>query len=77
MVRKRKQKQSFGDRLELAVVKVRLLELYAERDGLEIVRKRGWIETGDDRAIRLSIVLNTIDRLHIYKWNLEHPNDPR
>ena len=62
-------------KIEIAVVKVRLIELYAERDFLNSHIKR--LITADDEKTHLAIVLNTLSRLEVYLYTLKNPSDPR
>lgn len=63
-------------KIEIAIVKIRLLELYAERDSLEMLRKSLVTFEGYE-ATRLAIVLNILSRLEVYLHNLKNPADPR
>lgn len=63
-------------KVKIAVLEIRLIELYAERDVLEGLRKMLVTFEGYE-STRLAIVLNTLSRLNVYLYNLKNPNDPR
>ena len=63
-------------KVKIAVLEIRLIELYAERDVLEGLRKMLVTFEGYE-STRLAIVLNTLSRLNVYLHNLRNSNDPR
>lgn len=63
-------------KIKIAVLEIRLIELYAERDVLEGLRKMLVTFEGYE-STRLVVVLNTLSRLNVCLYNLRSPSDPR
>lgn len=75
MTRSKREQEWRDVGFEASIVRVELLKLYAERDCLEAFRRRLVAWEGYE-AIRLAIVLTTIDRLQVYLHELTNPGDP-
>ena len=70
------EQDNLGLKVKIAVLEIRLIELCAERDVLEGLRKMLVTFEGYE-STRLAIVLNTLSRLNVYLHNLRNSNDPR